>query len=82
MLTFTYNGSTCIWYIDGILFETAQNNYMFWRSDINTTYFGKHGGGFVAGTNYLPFNGKIDNIRTYNRALTQDEVRALYNAKQ
>jgi hypothetical protein len=28
------------------------------------------------------FDGHLDNIRTYDRALTADEVRALYNAKQ
>lgn len=83
MLTFTYNGTTCIWYIDGVLFETVQKNSMFWTSTgINTTYFGKHGASYSYSGNLMPFNGKMDNIRTYNRALTQDEVRALYNAKQ
>lgn len=83
MLTFTYNGTTCIWYIDGVLFETVQKNSMFWTSTgINTTYFGKHGASYGYSGNLMPFNGKMDNIRTYNRALTQDEVRALYNAKQ
>ena len=83
MLTFTYNGTTCIWYIDGVLFETVQKNAMYWTSTgINTTYFGKHGAGYGNCGNLMPFNGKMDNIRTYSRALTQDEVRALYNAKQ
>lgn len=85
MLTFTYNGTTCIWYIDGVLFETVQKNSMYWTSTgINTTYFGKHGASYgnYYSDNLMPFNGKMDNIRTYNRALTQDEVRALYNAKQ
>ena len=83
MLSFTYNGTTCIWYIDGVLFETIQSNSMYWLSTgINTTYFGKHGSYYGSTGNLMPFNGKMDNIRTYNRALTQDEVRALYNAKQ
>lgn len=72
MLTITYNGSTIVAYIDGILFETALNDHFTWSGDYNTaTYFGNGG-----------FNGKMDNIRTYSRALTHDEVRALYNAKQ
>ena len=72
MLTVTYNGSTIVAYIDGILFETALNNYFTWDGSYNTaTYFGNGG-----------FNGKMDNIRTYSRALTHDEVRAIYNAKQ
>lgn len=83
MLSFTYNGTTCIWYIDGVLFESIQSNSMYWLSTgINTTYFGKHGASYGYSGNLMPFNGKMDNIRTYNRALTQDEVRALYNAKQ
>lgn len=72
MLTITYNGSTVVAYIDGILFETALNNSFTWDGNYNTaTYFGNGG-----------FNGKMDNIRTYSRALTHDEIRALYNAKQ
>lgn len=78
MLTFTYNGSSCVWYVDGVVFETAQRSNMYWSASINTSYIGKNGGSSAL----TPFNGKMDNIRTYSRALTQDEVRALYNAKQ
>ncbi len=35
---------------------------------------GGYGGGF-----WYPFLGKIDDIRIYNRALSQQEVLALYN---
>ena len=72
MMTITYNGSSIIAYIDGVLFETANGNGYYWSGNYYTTstYFGS---GFL---------GKMDNIRTYRRALTQDEVRALYNAKQ
>lgn len=72
MLTITYNGSSVVAYIDGILFETALNDRFTWDSYYyNTaTYFGNS------------FNGKMDNIRTYSRALTQEEIRALFNAKQ
>ena len=74
MLTITFNGTTATLYLDGLLFESKTNNlgYFTWNNGYysSSTYFGN------------AFNGKMDNIRTYNRALTQDEVRALYNAKQ
>lgn len=72
MLSITYNGSTATLYIDGVLFETSNVSNYAWNSYYysSATYFGN------------AFNGKMDNIRTYSRALTQDEVRALYNAKQ
>ena len=71
MLTITYNGSSAVLYLDGVLFETTNLIYFTWESGYSSaTYFGNR------------FNGKMDNIRTYSRALTQDEVRALYNAKQ
>lgn len=73
MLTITYNGSVVTLYIDGVLFENCNDNrnYSWNDSWYNTsTYLGNN------------YNGKMDNICTYSRALTQDEVRALYNAKQ
>ncbi|MBO6027246.1 MAG: carboxypeptidase regulatory-like domain-containing protein [Bacteroidales bacterium] len=73
MLTLTYNGFSIVAYIDGVLFEyTMNDNFDYsWGGEYNTaTYFGN------------AFNGKMDNIRTYNRALTADEVRALFNAHQ
>lgn len=76
MLTFTWNGTTANYYIDGILLETTQNSNLYWSTDVHAFYFGKH---LRMDTVY---NGKLDNFRSYNRALTQDEVRALYNAKQ
>lgn len=73
MITITYNGSVITLYMDGVLFEnyTANNHYSWNANWYNSaTYIGN------------AFNGKMDNIRTYSRALTLDEVRALYNAKQ
>ena len=72
MLSITFNGSVVTVYIDGILFEYVNNSNMSWDAGYYTTatYFGYR------------FNGKMDNIRTYSRALTHEEVRAIYNAKQ
>ena len=66
MLTITYNGSSVVLYLDGVLFETTNVNYFTWDGYYSSaTYFGNR------------FNGKMDNIRTYSRALTQNEVRAI-----
>lgn len=74
MLTITFNGTTATLYLDGLLFESKTNNlgYFTWNNGYysSSTYFGN------------AFNGKMDNIRTYSRALTQNEIHALYNAKQ
>ena len=75
MLTFTYNGTTANYYIDGILLETVSTGGLLWANGLDAFYFGKH---FNTGVYY----GKLDNFRSYNRALTQNEVRAIYNAKQ
>ena len=70
MLTITFNGSSAVLYMDGVLFETTNGGFSWDSYYSSATYFGNR------------FNGKMDNIRTYSRALTHDEVRALYNAKQ
>ena len=70
--TYTYDGNTGILYIDGVLKQSAADNPC---SDI---YDGKT---FVIG-NYYPggysFNGIIDEVRIYNRALTVEEIKEHY----
>ena len=85
MLTVAYNdngsaGGLVSLYIDGVLFETMTTGslYPYYWNSLTNVYIG----GNIVQQNHYFFNGKLDNIRTYNRALTQDEVRALYNAKQ
>ena len=78
MLTITYTGSLVSLYIDGMLFETTSSSGQFWWQQCTNVYIG---GNMAQGTHYF-FDGNLDNIRTYNRALTADEVRALYNARQ
>ena len=79
MLTLTFNGTTGLIFLDGVLFETKANNELNWSSNVNTSYLGttadKNGNlGF--------YNGKLDNFRSYNRALTTQEIQMLFNAKQ
>lgn len=72
MVTISYNGSKTYVYMDGALFEIM--NYHYWQNPIISigAYF----------SNSIYYAGKMDNIRTYNRALTAQEVQTLYNAKQ
>lgn len=78
MLTVTFDGSRYSIYFDGSLFEVSNNGrgwasfitYMTVGSDRSQTSYPRY------------FNGKMDNIRTYNRALTQAEITILYNSIQ
>jgi hypothetical protein len=68
MLTYTYKSSNRMLYIDG-------------------TYYGNLSGGNAPNaTGYMQlgngFTGKMDNLRVYNRELTQAEISEIYNAKQ
>ena len=78
MMTLTYDGTILMAYIDGSLFETKSESDMKWGSAVNVSYIG------ADETNSLGsyFVGKLDNFRSYNRALTASEVQMLYNAKQ
>lgn len=72
-LVFTYNGTNSRVYIDG-----AQiSNTIFPTSVIDNC----PGGKFIIGVNYaggIGFNGQIDDIGVWNRALTQQEITSLY----
>lgn len=78
MLTITYTGSLISLYIDGMLFETSSSSGQFWWQQCTNVYIG----GNMAQDPHYFFDGHLDNIRTYDRALTSAEVQALYNAKQ
>lgn len=80
MLTVTYTGSVASVYIDGALFETCNHNNLIWWDGYTRTYIGTNLDYSNQYNNY--YEGKMDNIRTYDRALTAAEVQALYNAKQ
>jgi hypothetical protein len=78
----TYNnsiGSSIIgvrMYVDGVLL-TSINCQNPVNVNINTLNTELNFGRYQAGYNY--FNGKLDDIGIWNRALTADEVLALYN---
>ena len=78
MLTFTFNGAMGMVYLDGVLKGTHVNTNYMWDAP-TATYFGSNCKMLDGKTN---FNGKLDNFRSYNRALSTTEIQALYNAKQ
>jgi hypothetical protein len=70
----TYDGVNIKLYIDGVLQFTNTQNITLENSSQNL-YFGRE-------LLNLPryFNGKLDDIGIWNRALTQAEITAMYNA--
>jgi hypothetical protein len=67
----TYNGTTMKMYCNGVEQATTAN------LSGPIVYFGS--GGFVISQASLPFNGSIDDVRIYNRALSPAEVTQLYD---
>jgi hypothetical protein len=73
MVTVTLGSGVFNFYVDGIAHGTCSNmNYSIPNDAI--TYFGRQSNG--TGEN---LNGSLDDIGIWNRALTADEVLALYN---
>lgn len=79
MLTMTYDGNIGVLYLDGQLFETKVTQKLAWGTGTNTpvrtSFFGIN-------NNTGNYTGKMDNFRSYNRALSAEEVQTLFNAKQ
>jgi hypothetical protein len=81
---FTFNNGDMFAYINGILVSTYSNpyisldfSYVAAGNSTATNLIGAHG----AASGYNSFwNGKIDDIAYWNRALTQQEVTNLYNS--
>ena len=78
MLTFTFNGAMGMVYLDGVLKGTHVNTNYMWDAP-TATYFGSNCKMLDGKAN---FNGKLDNFRSYSRALSATEIQALYNARQ
>lgn len=74
MAVITFDGSRHKIYIDGVLRVNAPTSFpsmLICNSEL------RFGNWWSGGT--LPFKGKLDDIRWYNRAINQDEVTALFN---
>ena len=73
-VVFTYDGATRRLYLDGI---QAASNAVTGNiaTSANPLYIGEQT------ENIFPFNGAIDDVRIYNRALSYAEVLQLYNSR-
>ncbi|WKZ24399.1 MAG: prepilin-type N-terminal cleavage/methylation domain-containing protein [Patescibacteria group bacterium] len=78
-LALTQKGNTVKVYINGNLTNTLTNASAPLISGPLNTYIGAHNDG---GTPAQFFNGLIDDVRIYNRPLTDMEIQALYMAGQ
>ena len=65
-------------YVDGILSNSGTSTSSF--SATNEIWIGSHGG--TSPWSVWGFNGLIDDVRIYDRALSAAEVQALYNLGQ
>ena len=78
----TQNSGVLSVYLNGELQTTGSSNGQIdWSQDsqgcsLGINYIGK--GSYCQAYNYFPFEGKIDDIGIWNRALTDAEVMALY----
>jgi hypothetical protein len=68
-----YDGSKLSTYVDGVLKGSVNANGTI-MTNLNNIYIGK----YTLGDGYF-FDGTLDDIRIYNRALTDQEISALYN---
>jgi gliding motility-associated-like protein len=74
-IALTYNGSSCLFYINSILAATVSNSGVITVG--SNMYFGYSG--CASGTMIDALNGLLDDIGIWNRALTQQEIEQLYN---
>ena len=73
-IVFTYDGTNIRSYLNGSL----KDSYAIALNTLNTGTM-KIGDAPNVTAQYRYFNGSIDDVRIYNRALTQDDVTQLYN---
>ncbi len=76
-VTATHDGSNIRLYKDGVLVAGPTSASPISYTDSGNLAIGRESGG-TAGAH----NGLIDEVRIYNRALSADEIRYLYNRKQ
>lgn len=73
----TYNGSKMSLYVDGNLKSTSTNYSGVLPLNDDSVWIGRHWNASSTG-NF--FNGSIDEVRIYSRALSPEEINASYNA--
>lgn len=73
LVTMTYDGTTRIVYVDGV---STMSEPRAMTNSLSGTRVGI--GGTAFNGSYRPFQGDIDDVRIYNRPLSQQEVEILY----
>ena len=73
LVTATYNGTTQHLYVNGVLANSSTSTYT-----PNTLYPTRIGAGITEGEGSFYFNGSIDEVKIYSRALSEDEIRTHY----
>ncbi|HII15248.1 MAG TPA: hypothetical protein HA362_02955, partial [Nanoarchaeota archaeon] len=74
-LAFTWNSSVVKFYTNGL--QTDSGN---WAYTANGTRASTMDIGFDTEETYYPFNGSIDEVKIWNRALSPEEINASYSA--
>ena len=75
----TFDGSKIRLYLDGIEVGTPANDTFNFAGTNGTTYIGKQVG---SSDSSIHFAGLIDDVRIYNRALSDAEIQTLFNPPQ
>ena len=70
-IAFVYSTSHARLFIDGALVDERETSPDFTRMNLMNLYIGKFS------DYWYPFNGLIDEVRIYNRALTASEISSL-----
>lgn len=73
-VTVTKKGDSCSLYVNGNIMETAVNSGTFPSDSTQPLEIGRD---YAGSMEY--YNGKMDELRIYNRALTDQEVTNIYN---
>ena len=72
----TYNGSELKLYLNGVLVKTTTTSLQLMPNSLTDLFIGCELSGFRF------FNGKIDDVGIWNRALSQQEITQLFNQNQ
>ena len=82
MVTGTVEGNKARFYLDGVLMDEATLSNPFEYSNTEPLALGMHYYDGVPSSWAYAFLGVLDDVRIYNRVLTQSEITALYNEQK
>ncbi|MFC1690716.1 LamG-like jellyroll fold domain-containing protein [Nanoarchaeota archaeon] len=77
-ITFTWNSTDMMLYLDGALQNTESQTVNAQASPVHNLRIGGDAY-FTAGGNQDDFDGKIDEVKIYQNSLSPEQVKALYN---